>query len=53
MDIRAFKTFTVELNYFSINVLPTVSVEWYCENQTILFIGWLIWGIQLKWYTTK
>lgn len=49
MKIRIFKTFTKDLEYFSINFLPTISLEYFEENCGYLFIGWLTWGLQIKW----
>ncbi len=51
MTIKVFKTFTSELDYFKINILPAISIKWTCGKQTIVFVGWLIWG--LKWSTSK
>lgn len=51
MRIRTFKTykFNVDLEYFSINFLPTIIYERFSRGGNYLFIGWLIWGLRIKW----
>ena len=49
MKIRIFKTFTKDLEYFTINFLPAVTLEWFKGGQGCLFIGWLTLGFQINW----
>lgn len=51
MKIRTFKTYilTDDIDYFSIHFLPTISYEGFRHGDNCIFIGWLTWGLQIKW----
>lgn len=53
LKIRGFRTFTEELDFFNVNFLPTFSIEYYQSTGSSLFIGWLVWGMQIRWNTSK
>lgn len=48
MKLRAFKTYSHKYNYYSINFLPTINIDWFCKGDKVIFIGWLVFGLQIK-----
>lgn len=49
MKIKIFKTFSKDLDYVTFNFLPAITIDHFCDGPKCLFIGWLTWGLQLKW----
>lgn len=49
MKIRFFETFCTNLDYVAFNLFPVISFESFKHGDKCIFIGWLIWGFQIKW----
>lgn len=51
MNLRAFKTYSSfeHIGYLSIHFLPTISYEGFRNGEHCMFLGWLVWAIQIRW----
>lgn len=48
MKLRVFKTYSTKHQYYSINFFPIINIDWFWKGDKVIFIGWLVFGLQIK-----